>query len=45
MQLSIVTTLYQSSRHINAFYDRISKEAQKITDEYAFGRPSVVFLG
>lgn len=34
MKLSIVTTLYRSSPYIEEFYHRISKEAQKITDEY-----------
>lgn len=34
MKLSIVTTLYKSSPYINEFYTRISKEAQKITDDY-----------
>lgn len=34
MKLSIVTTLYKSSPYIDEFYTRISKEAQKITDEY-----------
>lgn len=34
MKLSIVTTLYKSSSHINEFYERISKEAQKITADY-----------
>jgi len=34
MKLSIVTTLYKSSPYINEFYTRITKEAQKITDEY-----------
>ena len=34
MQLSIVTTLYHSSEYINEFYEKISKEAQKLTNEY-----------
>ncbi|MDQ7085140.1 MAG: glycosyltransferase family 2 protein [Sulfurovum sp.] len=34
MKLSIVTTLYQSSPYIEDFYNRISIEAQKITDDY-----------
>jgi putative glycosyltransferase len=34
MELSIVTTLYKSSPYIDEFYARISKEAQKITDDY-----------
>lgn len=34
MKLSIVTTLYKSSLYVDEFYSRISKEAQKITDEY-----------
>ena len=34
MMLSIVTTLYKSSPYIDEFYERVSKEAQKITDDY-----------
>ena len=34
MKLSIVTTLYKSSPYIDEFYVRISKEAQKITNDY-----------
>jgi putative glycosyltransferase len=34
MKLSIVTTLYKSSPYVDEFYERISKEAQKITDNY-----------
>lgn len=34
MKLSIVTTLYKSSPYIEEFYQRISKEAKKITDEF-----------
>lgn len=34
MKLSIVTTLYHSSPYIDEFYTRISKEAQKITQDY-----------
>ena len=34
MELSIVTTLYKSSPYVNEFYKRISKEAQKITNDY-----------
>ncbi len=34
MKLSIVTTLYKSSAYIDEFYSRISKEAQKITQDY-----------
>ncbi|MCS6955756.1 MAG: glycosyltransferase family 2 protein [Candidatus Calescibacterium sp.] len=33
-KLSIVTTLYYSSRYIEEFYTRITKEANKITDSY-----------
>ncbi|MFN3477818.1 MAG: glycosyltransferase family 2 protein, partial [bacterium] len=32
--LSIVTTLYNSSPYIDEFYQRITKEARKITDDY-----------
>lgn len=34
MKLSIVTTLYKSSLYIDEFYDRITKEALNITDDY-----------
>ena len=34
MQLSIVTTLYHSSAHIDEFYQRITKVAKGITNEY-----------
>jgi len=34
MKLSIVTTLYKSSQFIDEFYSRVSKEAQKITNDY-----------
>ena len=34
MKLSIVTTLYKSSPYVDEFYERISKEAQRITDDY-----------
>lgn len=34
MQLSIVSTLYRSSKYIDEFYMRISDEAKKITDDY-----------
>lgn len=34
MKLSIVTTLYNSRDYINEFYQRISSEAQKITEDY-----------
>jgi len=34
MKLSVVTTLYKSSEYINDFYNRITKEAKKITDDY-----------
>ena len=34
MTLSIVTTLYYSSPYIEEFYERISKTAQQITDDY-----------
>jgi len=34
MKLSIVTTLYYSSPHINEFYDRITEEIKKITEDY-----------
>jgi len=34
MKLSIVTTLYQSSLYVEEFYERITKEAKKITNDY-----------
>ena len=34
MKLSIVTTLYKSSKYVDEFYERISKEAHKITNDY-----------
>ena len=34
MKLSIVTTLYKSSLYVSEFYERVSKQAQKITDNY-----------
>ena len=34
MMLSIVTTLYKSSPYVSEFYERVSKQAQKITDNY-----------
>ena len=34
MTLSIATTLYYSSPYIKEFYERISKTAQQITDDY-----------
>ncbi len=34
MKLSIVTTLYRSSMYVNEFYERISVEAKKITNDY-----------
>ena len=34
MKLSIVTTLYKSSLYVEEFYERITKEAKKITDNY-----------
>ena len=34
MKLSIVTTVYKSSEYIEEFYIRISKEVQKITQDY-----------
>ncbi len=34
MKLSVVTTLYKSSAFIDDFYEKISKEANKITDDY-----------
>jgi putative glycosyltransferase len=34
MKLSIVTTLYKSADTSREFYDRISQEASKITDDY-----------
>lgn len=34
MYLSIVTTLYRSSQYLEEFYNRISKEAEKITEDY-----------
>ena len=34
MKLSVVTTLYKSSDHIEEFYLRITKEVTKLTDDY-----------
>ncbi|MCK9482636.1 MAG: glycosyltransferase family 2 protein [Bacteroidia bacterium] len=34
MQLSIVTTLYKSAAYIDEFYQRITAEAKKITQDY-----------
>jgi len=34
MKLSIVTTLHQSSEYIEEFYNRITKEANNITNNY-----------
>lgn len=34
MKLSIVTTLYKSSLYIDEFYERISREAKTIVDDY-----------
>jgi putative glycosyltransferase len=34
VKLSIVTTLYKSSQYIDEFYERITDEAKKITDDY-----------
>ena len=34
MELSIVTTVYYSAPYLIEFYERISKSAQKITDQY-----------
>ncbi|TQV80217.1 glycosyltransferase family 2 protein [Aliikangiella coralliicola] len=34
MKLSIVTTLYKSAPFVNEFYERITLEALKITDDY-----------
>ena len=34
MKLSIVTTLYKSSPYVKEFYERITKEVEKITDSY-----------
>lgn len=34
MKLSIVTTLYKSSLYIDEFYERLTAEAKKITDDY-----------
>lgn len=34
MYLSIVTTLYYSAPYINEFYQRVSIESQKLTDDY-----------
>jgi putative glycosyltransferase len=34
MELSIVTTMYYSSPYLNEFYERITKEAEKITNDY-----------
>ena len=34
MKLSIVTTLYKSSKYVDEFYERITKEAHKITNDY-----------
>ena len=36
MKLSIVTTLYKSASYIDEFYERITREAKKITDSYEF---------
>ncbi|WP_428026087.1 glycosyltransferase family 2 protein [Arcobacter sp.] len=34
MKLSIVTTLYNSSKYVEEFYTRISNQAKKITEDY-----------
>lgn len=34
MKLSIVTTLYKSSLYVDEFYERITSEAKKITENY-----------
>jgi len=34
MKLSIVTTLYKSASHIDEFYERITNEVKKVTDDY-----------
>lgn len=34
MKLSIVTTLYRSAPYVFEFFERVSKEAKKITDKY-----------
>lgn len=34
MKFSIITTLYNSSSYIEEFYEPITKEAKKITDDY-----------
>lgn len=34
MKLSVVTTLYNSSKYVEEFYTRISNEAKKITQDY-----------
>jgi len=34
MELSIVTTMYHSAPYIEEFYERVSKAAQKITDDF-----------
>jgi len=34
MRLSIVTTLYKTSSYIDEFYERMSCEARKLTDDY-----------
>lgn len=34
MKLSIVTTLYKSSEYVKEFYERVSKQASAITDDY-----------
>lgn len=36
MKLSVVTTLYNSSGHLNEFYDRMAKAVKSITPEYEF---------
>lgn len=34
MDISIVTTMYRSSRYLPEFYDRVKREAEKITGDY-----------
>ena len=34
MKLSVVTTLYRSAAYLPAFYERVSREAQRLTDDY-----------
>ncbi|MFI4941766.1 MAG: glycosyltransferase family 2 protein [Burkholderiales bacterium] len=34
MQLSVVSTLYRSAPHLTEFYDRVSREAERITSDH-----------